>query len=641
MRKRTLMAAVAAAAICLAVVPGAGPAGAAPSRTSLPGSVPSWATGANRAGTADATQQVVFRVYLPWRVGDAAAQYALSASTPGSASAGKFLTAAQFRSRFAPSTADVSGVTSWLKQQGFAIGYTPSNRHYIEASGTIAQAATAFATTFGEYKYSGATLRAPQTALSVPAGLPAISAVVGLDESAALVHPAAAAAPPPDAFVNGTPCSAYWGETTVPTRRPRTARPCRPPRRRSLPAGTPGRSSRAPTADRPSPRGNDGTGVTVAVIDAYASPTDRSNARRTPASTACPRRRTLPRGGRTRHLHPPAEPRQDPEGWGGEETLDIEAVHTMAPGADILYVGAPNNYRDLDAAHEQGRRQAPCRHRHELLRLRRRGAAPGLHQAAGRHPDPGCGRGHQRVLLLRRRRRRDRRRPRRATPTPDWPASSPWVTAVGGTSLGVAQQQPPVRARLGDRTSTWNTAASPGAPPALPLRRRRRHQPAVRPAAYQAGVVPNAIATYGGSGRCGSCRTSRRSATRTPACWSARPRPSPTARYYDEYRIGGTSLSSPLYAGMFALRRQNHGHGLANPALYAARGRLHDVTKAYAAHLPRRGPGRLRQQRGRTGGYTYTRPLVRLGRTADDPRPPGYDDVTGVGSPNGGHGWRR
>ncbi len=44
--------------------------------------------------------------------------------------------------------------------------------------------------------------------------------------------------------------------------------------------------------------------------------------------------------------------------------------------------------------------------------------------------------------------------------------------------------------------------------------------------------------------------------------------------YYDEYRIGGTSLSSPLYAGMFALAVQKHGsYGLANPALYAARGR--------------------------------------------------------------------
>ena len=27
----------------------------------------------------------------------------------------------------------------------------------------------------------------------------------------------------------------------------------------------------------------------------------------------------------------------DPSGWYGEETLDVEAVHAMAPGANILY----------------------------------------------------------------------------------------------------------------------------------------------------------------------------------------------------------------------------------------------------------------------------------------------------------------
>ena len=43
-------------------------------------------------------------------------------------------------------------------------------------------------------------------------------------------------------------------------------------------------------------------------------------------------------------------------------------------------------------------------------------------------------RGHRRVLLLRRQRRRDRPP---ATGTPTTPASSPWVTAVGGTALGV------------------------------------------------------------------------------------------------------------------------------------------------------------------------------------------------------------
>src|SRR5260370_16559111 len=41
--------------------------------------------------------------------------------------------------------------------------------------------------------------------------------------------------------------------------------------------------------------------------------------------------------------------KQNPQGWYGEETLDIEAVHGMAPAADVVFIGAPNNFQDLDA----------------------------------------------------------------------------------------------------------------------------------------------------------------------------------------------------------------------------------------------------------------------------------------------------
>src|SRR5262249_34230638 len=60
----------------------------------------------------------------------------------------------------------------------------------------------------------GLVLRSPSSAISVPDQLGSIvSGVVGLDESAALVHTNIAAdAPPPAAFVTGQPCSVYWGE---------------------------------------------------------------------------------------------------------------------------------------------------------------------------------------------------------------------------------------------------------------------------------------------------------------------------------------------------------------------------------------------------------------------------------------------
>src|SRR6185437_12275371 len=41
---------------------------------------------------------------------------------------------------------------------------------------------------------------------------------------------------------------------------------------------------------------------------------------------------------------------QYPSGWQGEQTLDVESVHALAPGAKILYVGGFNCGGGLDVA---------------------------------------------------------------------------------------------------------------------------------------------------------------------------------------------------------------------------------------------------------------------------------------------------
>ena len=132
-------------------------AGAATSRHTLPGSVPSWATAAHRTASSSTSTPVEFRVYLDW-TGDPAS-YATAVSTPGSASYHQFLTPAQFASRYAPSASTVNAVKTWLRQQGFTVGHVPGNSKYVEASGTLGQAATAFQTSFAEYSVQGTTLR--------------------------------------------------------------------------------------------------------------------------------------------------------------------------------------------------------------------------------------------------------------------------------------------------------------------------------------------------------------------------------------------------------------------------------------------------------------------------------------------------
>src|SRR5204862_294823 len=99
----------------------------------------------------------------------------------------------------------------------------------------------------------------------------------------------------------------------------------------------------------------DGTGQTVAIIDAYASPTILQDANQWSTNRGIPQFGTAGGGTLTQVVSPGTynvkdNRAQGPSGWYGEETLDVEAVHGMAPNAHIVYVSSPNNYQDIDAA---------------------------------------------------------------------------------------------------------------------------------------------------------------------------------------------------------------------------------------------------------------------------------------------------
>jgi subtilase family serine protease len=106
----------------------------------------------------------------------------------------------------------------------------------------------------------------------------------------------------------------------------------------------------------------------------------------------------------------------------------------------------------------------------------------------------------------------------------------------------------------------------------------------------------------------------------------------PEGVHYDQYRIGGTSLASPLFAGMTALAFQHAGGGvgLLNPTIYANRSAFTDVSGAG----PDAGNVRvdLANSLDASGGVLYSV------RTFDQDSGldvnPGWDDVTGLGSPN-------
>src|SRR5439155_15637825 len=149
-------------------------------------------------------------------------------------------------------------------------------------------------------------------------------------------------APPSPAFVNAPPCSQYWAEQTT------TSYP-NPYGRGALPYVPCGYTPQQ-VLGAYGISGYDGSGQTVAIIDAYASPTIQQDLDSWSDARGIPRTKITQVAAPGTYHHPERGMKQDPQGWYGEETLDVEAVHGMAPGAKIVFVGAPNNFQDLEAA---------------------------------------------------------------------------------------------------------------------------------------------------------------------------------------------------------------------------------------------------------------------------------------------------
>lgn len=595
---------------------------AASARTTLHGSAPAWANSNSYAGVADPNGAVGFRVYLGWQNADAAEVYARAVSDPNSSQYGQYLTPTQFRKQFAPSQEQVGIVRAWLKSQGFSVNYTPTNNHYVSAEGTVAQAQAAFSVEFGMYNVKGKSVRSPSNDVSIPDSLTTlVTGVIGLDDSAVFVETHHIRdAPPSSGFRNAPPLSSYWSEFTSPYDYPIGFTDVNSPAKVSWTVAgyTPAQIKGAYGIS-----GYDGAGQTVAVIDAYASPTifydvnQWSINRGLPMMSSSQLVQVVPPGVYRR----PQNPAQDPQGWYGEETLDIEAVHGMAPAAKIVFVGAPNNYRDLDAAlnHVVDRQLAQIvtnsyGYSTELLPpgyvkpfedtlIQAAIEGIGVYFSSGDNGDETS---------------------RFGFATPDWPAASPWVTAVGGTSLSVSQANTRLL-ETGWGTSNYNCNTT------TQVCSRTGWLYGAGGGVSQLFAAPWYQSGLGFTGRAipdvaalGDPQT---------GLLVGQTQTFPDGTYYDEYRIGGTSLSSPIFAGLMALLDQKvgHRHGFANPLFYDNRGAFYDIQSVKTAVA----------RRNFVNGVDDVDGTADFLRTFDDYSGSptqftgsGWDNVTGLGTPN-------
>jgi subtilase family serine protease len=102
---------------------------------------------------------------------------------PSSPSYHQWLTPEQFGARFGLSSSDISKVSAWLTSQGFTINSVARSSTFINFSGTVAQAQQAFSTTIHNVSLDGEEHITNLTDPALPSGVAGVvNAIIGLDD---------------------------------------------------------------------------------------------------------------------------------------------------------------------------------------------------------------------------------------------------------------------------------------------------------------------------------------------------------------------------------------------------------------------------------------------------------------------------
>ncbi len=658
--RRAASAAVASGALAIGSFALAVPAHAS-ARSAIAGTLPSWAVASARLRAQPVTPgTVTARVYLAGNTAGLTA-FATAVSTPGTRQYRHFLSPAALQARFGTRPGQLAKIESWLRAAGLRIAGVSNHvaGGYVEVRGPAAAAARAFDVTFGRYKLAGqGVVRAPEQAATAPAGVARyVLTITGLSSAREQMRPMTARPgklPPPGAgYKIGRPCSSYYGQK-VAVSKPKAYGAHQP---WVLCGYTPRqlRSAYGVTAS-----GETGAGQTVAVVDAYASPTMLADAN---AYARAAGDRPF-RPGQYRQYLPSAFRQAGPSkcdaaGWYGEESLDVEAVHGMAPAASVRFVAAAT-CQDPDLADALARivnhhlasivtnsygdptdAGTATREIYHLIFIAGTAEGIGFEFSSGDsgYDSPGEAPGYSDKTQV------------------EYPTSDPFVTSVGGTSLAVGASRNykfetswgTIIDPLGKRGRKWRYAPPGPYPSGFEGGSGGGTSTVFTRPWYQKGAVPASL-----SRRLPTGKTSPVPMREVPdvaavaapdtgfAFGETLLEPNGKTYGFQISRIGGTSVSSPVFAGIEADAQQAAGGalGFANPLIYqayaAGGGAFHDVTD------PPPGASRLALARSdysnpATGKGPLQYELRTLGIDGEGAAAlhatAGYDDATGVGSP--------
>jgi subtilase family serine protease len=142
------------------------------SRITLKGNVPALAISRYDLGAAPASQTMsrVRLVLQRSNVQEAALEnFLVSAQQPGSTNYHKWLTPEQFGKLYGPSDNDIQKLTGWLQSKGFTVNNVSTGRTLVEFTGSVTQVQNAFHTTIHSFQANGVSFVSNTVDPQIPA----------------------------------------------------------------------------------------------------------------------------------------------------------------------------------------------------------------------------------------------------------------------------------------------------------------------------------------------------------------------------------------------------------------------------------------------------------------------------------------
>ncbi len=516
----------------------------------------------------------------------ALASFAAEVSTPGSPLYRRFLPRGAFAGRFGPADSEIRAVEAQLRADGLRYGHLSGDHLSLPVTATASALERAFHTSLDQVRLPSGRLAYANTSAPLLGGVAATAteAVIGLDNLAV---------PAPVPLLHST---AALSRRAAPNLSAGAVTACSAAQSTALNYGSylPGQLASAYGMSGLYNQGDEGAGVTIALFELERdSPTDIA------AYQAC-------YGTSTKVVYTKVDGGASGSAYGvGEAALDIEDLIGLAPKATIDVYQGPNSstgaydtYNEIvsnDVAKVVSTSWGLCEavlgrsaaNAESVLFQQAAAQGQSVFAAAGDSGAEDCGTS--------------------SPPAVDDPASQPYVTGVGGTTLTSAGPPPTERVWYTPASGTSQAAGGGGGISQfwpMPV--------------YQSSA-PSAVGVVNSLSLPAPCTSTSGYCREVPDVSADADPNTGYVIYWDGswYAFGGTSAAAPLWAAVAALTDASsacsgRAIGFADPALY------HAAAVAYASdfHDVTKGDNSL----------TATSTLY--------PATSGYDMASGLGSPD-------